>query len=197
MRVPPPVRKPRPKKLAVVGCSLTCSLNVENIGEDLAGELLALSEAGHGRPKVLALALERGAKVSSGAVQRHLANHLRPEEATESVEDAAGGSIPTVELLDSIITSGYRNRRNWKPTIQDVMKAMEMKLRVTGASAFEDFFDAIDSAVLGDADHEDEEEGPENLEALLSEGEREPEEEDDEPLARPVGDFDYVLPEEA
>lgn len=181
VRPVPPQFVPKPKAKVLVGCTEKCSVHADNIGADNAEFLMSLLEAGHGNPRARKDLEARGVSISGGSMGRHIANHVRDLEKTEPVEDALGGSVPTVELLDSIIVSGYRNRRNWKPTIQDVMKAMEMKLRVTGASAFEDFFDAIDNA----REEDGEDELPVDLEALLSEAERPDEDAVDDPIVLP------------
>ena len=80
---------------------------------------------------------------------------------------SGGFKKPTdVEILDSIITQGFRNSKNWKPTIRDTLEAMKLKTSMTGNSAFDDLI------TLFDVDDDEDEVAPESVDALLSEEER-------------------------
>lgn len=142
MGLPPPV-----KKLAY-NCSTACSLRVEVIGEELALFLKDLRENGTGMDKMTRLFNERtGRNVSKNTMARHV-KHYRDVVEDESVDPILTEKPGDIEILDAIVAAGYRNSRNWKPTIRDTLDAMKLKSQMTGQSAFEDMLAAMDEALM-------------------------------------------------
>ncbi len=173
----PVVRLPSPNKLAI-NCPIECSLHPSKIGQKNANILLTVRENGAGRPTFQRRATELlGYNVPGGNVQRHLLHYV---ELTSEEEAVAQGPKPgDIDILDSIIGAGYRNSRNWKPTIRDTLEAMKLKMQMTGNSAFDDLLSLFDSA------EDPEPVAEEAPEAILSEEERPDEHDEDleEPLA--------------
>lgn len=155
------------KKLVVV-CPEQCSLRPDKIGDHVTNVLIAMRENGGGSPAMSRRATELlKRRVPPTNMQRHLAHF---KELADDDPIKAGGPRPTdLHILDSIIVAGFRNSRNWKPSIKDTLDAMKLKTQMTGQSAFEDMLTAMDAA-LDFA--EDEEASLENPEAVSSPDER-------------------------
>lgn len=116
-----------------------------------------------------------GHKIPNGSISRHLKHYV---EAADDLPDSDAPKPSDIAILDSIIGAGFRNSRNWKPTIRDTLEAMKLKTAMTGNSAFQDLIDLMDTDDDDDIEAESEE-------AMLSEEERrdEGDEELEEPLA--------------
>ena len=54
-----------------------------------------------------------------------------------------------IEILETIIQRGFANSKQWKPTISDTMKAMDMWFRLTQGNPFDELLDTLASAGLG------------------------------------------------
>lgn len=172
-----PAASPTKTNLAI-NCPEACSYHPSKIGQKNANALKAIRENGAGQT----IFMRRGAEIlghplTHGSVQRHLAGHYVPISG-DSDPLEVGPKPGDIEILDSIIAAGFRNSRNWKPTIRDTLEAMKLKTQMTGNSAFDDLLSLFDSA-------DDPEPEPEAPEAVLSPEERPDEHDDDlgEPLA--------------
>jgi hypothetical protein len=154
---------PTLRKLAY-NCPSKCSLREEVIGAKNAGILKAMRENGAGRPTIQRRAIELlGRHVADSVVTRHLQHYV--EIKTDEPEEE-GPRPSDLAILDGIILSGFRNSRNWKPTIRDTLDAMKLKVSMTGQSAFEDMLKAMDAAFdLPDDENE-------NPDAILAPEER-------------------------
>jgi hypothetical protein len=173
------VASPSPNKLVAV-CEPLCSLSEEAVGPAISAVVIEMRERGAGAPTIHRRIAELGYKGHQNSVTRHL-KHLRPAEEDPTTQVPAGQKVGDLEILDSIIAAGFRNSKNWKPSIKDTLDAMKLKAQMTGNSAFQDLIDLFDGA---EVDEEDDEVAPEAVEALLSEDERP--DESDEDLAEPL-----------
>ena len=176
------------------GCPVNCSLRVEVLGEEIAGQLKAAREQRAGEPKMVALATQLlGRDVPHSNMARHLKHYREVVPNGESV--AGSGPKPSdLQILDAIIYSGYANSKAWRPGIRDTLEAMRLKVQMTGNSAFDDMLKQMEQGLrlaegseLGD----DEEMLPESNEAMFAPDER-PNPED---VAEWEGDRDYHLDE--
>ena len=86
-------------------------------------------------------------KVALSTLSRHR-KHMRIAQPDVLVEPDA--RIPHLSVLEAIIAAGWANRGKWRPTIGDTMKAMDMYLKMTQGSAFQDLLDALASDVAED-----------------------------------------------
>jgi hypothetical protein len=57
-----------------------------------------------------------------------------------------------IEILETIIQKGFQNAKNWKPTISDTMKAMDMWFRLTQGNPFDELLDTLAAASIDDND---------------------------------------------
>ncbi len=170
--------QPTPTPKLGINCPDLCSFHPSKIGWKNANALMAARARGAGAPTLKRIAEELlGHPVPSTNMQRHVKHYVK--EAEPEDQTPISGPKPTdIDILDSIIVSGYRNSKNWKPTIRDTLEAMKLKTQMTGNSAFDDLIKLFDV-------DDDEEETPETVEALLSPEERPDEADEDleEPLA--------------
>jgi hypothetical protein len=68
----------------------------------------------------------------------------------DPVEAAQRHKVNNIEILETIIQKGFQNAGNWKPTIADTMKAMDMWFRLTQGNPFDDLLDTLAAAALGE-----------------------------------------------
>ena len=134
-----------PKRKLATNCHPLCSLREEVIGADAALFLKDARENGMGIVRFQRAAEEKlGRSLNTESIRRHLKHYREIDEFAP----ADGGEKPSdIAILDSIVAAGYRNSRNWKPTIRDTLDAMKLKAQMTGQSAFEDMLAAMDEAL--------------------------------------------------
>lgn len=154
-----------------ITCSEACTFHPSKIGWPIARELKALRKEGAGKLKFHTRAEALlSIRIPISNVQRHIAHHY--PEPEEEVPDEELTKKPTdIEILDSIVASGFRNSKNWKPTIRDTLEAMKLKTAMTGNSAFDDLISLFDV--------DDESTEPEAIEVVLSPDERPTEDSED------------------
>jgi hypothetical protein len=136
------VGTPTLSKLIAV-CEPLCSLEVGVIGPAISAVVIEMRERGAGAVLIHRRATELGYTGSVTSMQRHL-KHLRPAADDLTPELPPGQKASDLEILDAIVTAGYRNAKSWKPTIKDTMDAMRLKMQMTGNSAFQDMLDAME-----------------------------------------------------
>lgn len=154
-----------------ITCTEACTFHPSKIGWPIARELKALRKEGAGKLRFHTRAEALlSIRIPVSNVQRHIANHY-PEPSEDVIEDEVFKKPTDIEILDSIVLSGFRNSKNWKPTIRDTLEAMKLKTAMTGNSAFDDLISLFDV--------DDEEQEPEAEEVVLSEDERKTEASED------------------
>jgi len=130
-----------------------------------------------GSPAIFTRIQELGFKGGLRSVGNHVAKHLHEVDEGEPLP---GPKVGDLEILDGIITAGYRNSKNWKPTIKDTLDAMKLKVQMTGNSSFDQLLALFD----GPEDQYGDDEPIVDTEAALSEDERP--NEDSEDLEEPL-----------
>lgn len=158
-------------------CPRECSLHPDKMEPGQAELLLMLRDGGAGVSIWGRKASEiLGRELVRATVIRHLRHYKEVDETP--VERNTGPRPSDVEILDELIVAGWRNSRNWKPSIRDTLEAMKLKASMTGNSAFQNMLDAMESGMRMAEGSEEDGPMPENPEALAAEDEREPEEEE-------------------
>jgi hypothetical protein len=85
-----------------------------------------------------------GVKFSLMALSRHKKHIVVSGQEPETALPKA----TNIEILEKIIQTGFANSKNWKPTISDTMKAMDMWFRLTQGNPFDELLDTLASASL-------------------------------------------------
>ena len=158
------------KKLAY-NCPPGCSLSPSKTGQRIANIVMEMRLQGAGRMPIKARMeglLDR--RIGHSTVASHLNHFVELSDEPPMPLDAPRPN--DIAILDAIIGSGFRNSRNWKPTIRDTLDAMKLKAQMTGQSAFEDMLAAMDAAMELPEDEIEAEE------AILAPEERETDEPD-------------------
>ena len=158
-----------------INCPESCTFSPVKIGQKNANALKEARRNGAGQLVFKRRAEELlGHPVHASTASRHLRAHYRELAPDQPQQPEDTGVKPSdLAILDSIISAGYRNSRNWKPSIKDTLDAMKLKVQMTGQSAFEDMIAAMDAALdLADGVDDEDEEAIEAPEALLSPDER-------------------------
>ena len=108
---------------------------------------------------IVAMAKDEGDTIWPGTISRHK-KHIIISGRGES--QVFGNSPPpiavkpnNIEILEAIISKGFENQKNWKPTISDTMKAMDMWFRLTQGNPFDELLNTLAAASLGDVDVEE------------------------------------------
>lgn len=136
-------------------CDPRCKLNPARLG-DKADAVIALFEAGGTNKAIFDKLSAIGVETSEPGVTRHRREHLRPAEGSEFDENARPPG--TFELVDAILAAGWRNRKHWRPTLNDTLRAAQMKIDMGGGEwdpmlqALEEALDHADADVELDRD---------------------------------------------
>lgn len=129
-------------------CPDTCSLRPPSPVGALASPLFA---DGVTYRAVAAAIVDAGyPKPSMGTLTRHK-RHIAVHAQVQADEPALRKAT-NIEILEAIIQKGFANSKNWKPTINDTMKAMDQWFRLTQGNPFDELLDTLASASLGEDD---------------------------------------------
>jgi len=91
-----------------------------------------------------------GWKLYPATMTRHKRHIKVTGRAPDPKDEADRYKANNIEILETIIQKGFQNASNWKPTISDTMKAMDMWFRLTQGNPFDDLLDTLASAALGE-----------------------------------------------
>lgn len=89
-----------------------------------------------------------GITTNIATLSRHR-RHIVMNKAAMSV-DVPLPRASNIDILEAIIAKGFDNRKNWKPTISDTMKAMDMWFKLTQGNPFDELLDALATAGMGE-----------------------------------------------
>lgn len=123
-------------------CPELCSLKPGTAWGQKASDMLA--DGASFRTVVAAAAAEK-VVLHTGTLSRH-----KKHVVLDTPEEAPGSKATNIEILETIIQKGFGNQKNWKPTISDTMKAMDMWFRLTQGNPFDELLDTLASASVGD-----------------------------------------------
>jgi len=185
-------RRLRTRKYRILGCKRSCTLNEINLPGTSAVQVHHWLEEGLNNFEVserLFAAYDH--KVSPSAVARHFRNHLVPEDQFAVVSSGARSAshrpvdkselpvgppdpeakkVTDLDLLDALIQKGAETvgMPQVRVSAEQMLRAIELRYKLTAGSAFQDFFTAIGASM------EDSMAGAEEApEALASEEEQE------------------------
>lgn len=152
------------------GCTRTCSLNEVNLA-GYGGDVHQLYEDGGNRETIQAFLMERGVRVSTGAIGRHKQKHLDPMVVAprgSDEPDRPREKKSHIQILEEIISAGgaQLDTKGVRISPEMTMKAIEMHHKLTEGSVWEDFLSAIGAMA------EDAPAPPENPDASQSEDEQ-------------------------
>lgn len=159
-----------PEKWVVTSCHPSCSLNPRNLPPGYYDKVHVLYEAGFSKQRISQKSDEMGHHLSEGAIANHKRKHMTKEMAMTPIGELPLGQqkLSDLEILDRIIQAGGRALSSpaVRITPEMTMKAMELRLRVTQGSVFDDFMGAVAKAF--GAPDEGPTGAPENIAAQLS-----------------------------
>lgn len=144
-------------KRVLSGCSRGCTLNPERLPSG-AGDLVhRWFEEGCNDSEVRERAMSVfGVKLSNGATSRHRANHLHAREASSPGEPGSPApNLSDLDVIEKIISTGARSVSldSAKVTTEQLLRAIELKHRLTEGSVFDAMFEAMSGS--GDDDLSD------------------------------------------
>lgn len=144
-------------KRILADCTRGCSLNVDRMPAGLAELVHRWFEEGCNDREIRERAAPLGAKLSNGAISRHRANHLHAADSAAAPATPGEESKPVgdLEVIENIIQAGARqvSLTSAKVTTEQLLRAIELKHRLTEGSVFDAMFEAM--AGSGDDDLSD------------------------------------------
>lgn len=175
-------------KYEMIGCSRKCSLHPANLPGGVGELVHRWFEEGANRQSIIQRAGELGAKLTSGSIQRHKANHLRPGKDPSSPlndGDDPGRRFSELEVIDSVIQRFARQMQHGQTSVttEQGLRAIELKHKLTEGSVFDALFDALAG---GDDDEDDLSDLEPGVSPPPSDAAEEPPVEDDGPLEPPI-----------
>ena len=129
-------------------CSERCSLRPDS---PHGGRVTAMLADGKSYRAIVAALRADDVRIDLATISRHRRHMV---ERDVSVPEGPAVKPTNIEILESIISKGFENRRNWKPTIGDTMKAMDMWFRLTSGNPFDELLDTLAMAGVGDENPE-------------------------------------------
>jgi hypothetical protein len=172
----------KPRKYRVDNCSVACSLNPRMLPAGAYDAIHRWVELGSNNETVVANALSIGVTITERSLARHKRNHMVPEDhLTQLGNDevildppepgqAPGAKLSDLQILDKIIQAGAKQLGTQSVRISPemTMKAMELRLKITNGSVFDDFMSAVGKAFgAPDTAPSDAPETPEALAAAM------------------------------
>ena len=140
-------------------CTVACSLGEFLLPGDMFQTIHAMFEAGNTRAEIRARSLELNHPLSTGAIQRHYSRHLTPESQAHTMAEleAAGPGGPKLddlEIIERLIQRGASSLADKKVRVgpEMLMKAMELKYKLTQGNVFQGFLDAVNQAMAEPAE---------------------------------------------
>lgn len=166
----------KPRKYRLGECSRLCSLNERNLPAGAYESIHRWYEQGLNVVAIVANAKAMGWELGTTAVSNHKRKHMIPEDHFTPIDgfgqpvildpNLPARKLSDLEILDTIIQAGSRqlSAQSIKISPEMTMKAMELRLKLTQGSVFDDFMAAVGQA-FGAPDTAPSE-APENTEAI-------------------------------
>lgn len=152
-------------RYVVVNCSRRCSLNFDNLPPGIGELVHKWYEEGANRETIRRRAGEMGAKISDGAIKRHKKDHLMVAPGAVAPRQPRLPDAPKrgdLEVIEAIISRGAEqiDLSGSKVSTEQLLRAIELKHRLTEGSVFEKMYAAL---------MDDGEDAAEEVEALADE----------------------------
>jgi hypothetical protein len=150
-----PSRRRLPRRYIISNeCTRFCSLNREKLPGEMAETIHGWYEAGLTNGMIQQKAAIAGINLSNGAIGRHASRHLVP---VDQAEDPTTVPLPQerlsdLEILERMIQRGAQNLHHatFRVSPEQMLKALDMKYRLTQGSPFEKFLEAAYEAMADD-----------------------------------------------
>ena len=133
-------------------CTRRCTLNPDNQPGTMGVLLHGWFEAGDNNEQIIRKASALGRKLTNGSVGRHRANHLVWWDPDSDPTAGAGGEDKPrksdLEILDQIIGRGAEQigLSTMRISAEQLLRAIELKQKLTQGAIFADFYEAIGAA---------------------------------------------------
>lgn len=164
--------KLKPREFVVTErCTRACSLSEWALPGNAFGIVHTWFEQGHNNKVIHERSVAAGFPLSEGAIGRHRGRHLVPKDQMHSVGELikqADGEpeeqLSDLEILERLIQTGSKSLADKKVRVSPemLMKAMELKYKLTQGNVFQGFLDAVNEAMAA----EPEEGAPESPDAV-------------------------------
>lgn len=164
----PATNKLKPARYQINGCTKACSINPVNLPPDMGHLVHSWYEAGDNDSTISGKSDTMGHHLSMGAVGRHRSKHLVKWTGTAAAPTAPSGPRKSdLEILDQIIGRGSDlvDLATFRITAEQLLRAIELKQKLTQGSLFQDFFGAIEEESDRIAAAEAENENPDAVES--------------------------------
>lgn len=143
-----PTTKLKPAKYKIVGCTRACSLNADNLPPGVGPMVHSWFEAGDNNPTISRKSDGVGHHLSMGAIGRHRGKHLvKWHQSDDTMTPRSPAKRKSdLDILDQIIGRGSEmvDLATFRITAEQLLRAIELKQKLTQGSMFQDFFGAIE-----------------------------------------------------
>jgi hypothetical protein len=160
--------KLKPARYQIANCTKGCSLNPDNLPGGMGAMVHSWFEAGNNNMQIVRKSDSIGHHLSNGAIGRHRSKHLVKWDAEADVTQGHGEKQKSdLEILDLIIGRGAEtvDLATSRVTTEQLIRAIELKQKLTQGSMFQDFFGAIEEESDRIAAAEADKENPEAVES--------------------------------
>lgn len=164
-----PTNKLKPQRYQIANCTKACGLNPANLPGEMGTLVHSWYEAGDNNNEISRKSDLMGHHISTGSAGNHRSKHLvkwHPGRA-EHNPTSKGPRKSDLEILDQIIGRGSDlvDLATFRITAEQLLRAIELKQKLTQGSLFQDFFGAIEEESDRLAAAEAEKENPDAVES--------------------------------
>ena len=148
-----PSAQPEARSLTISDCHPNCSFYPDKLGTQ-ADAVHRIFEAGGTQRHIAEVLAGIGITTTQASVGRHR-QHLTVTDPDDIDEPGTPTkTIPTMDFVDAVISSSFRARKNWRPSIRDGLDALKLRIELNGGA--EGPMAALMEALASAADPEEE-----------------------------------------
>lgn len=160
--------KLKPARYQIANCTKGCSLNPDNLPGGMGAMVHSWFEMGNNNMQIVRKSDAIGHHLSNGAIGRHRQKHLvKWDEEADVSQSGPVKRKSDLDILDQIIGRGSEmvDLATFRITAEQLLRAIELKQKLTQGSMFQDFFGAIEEESDRLAAAEAEKESPDAVES--------------------------------
>lgn len=148
-----------PALKVVFDCPRQCAFSVEVAGSERQALALEWTRKGWSQPAIRREAAKHGWMISNGSISRHMARHVKRyidpqlDPATAPLINPEK-RLSDLEIIERIIQKGAHRLldQEVRVTPDMLMKALDLKMKLTQGSVFDPLFEALAQAMTEDGD---------------------------------------------
>ncbi len=140
--------QPTPQRLIVGNCHGQCTFYPGKLNE-LHEAVHAIFEAGGTNDSIAERLRAIGIQTNKTSVWRHR-RHL-VKAAPQDDAPPEGAEVKDIDIVEAALRKAWANRRNWKPSLADTIKLIQLKHDLTGGRDYDPMLETM-AAAISDGD---------------------------------------------